>query len=152
MITTVLQEGNKADTLDLIQHQNDVEKLLLTFQKDTDYRTPEDISAEAFEACLGHDGFRLYKRCYLGATSSYYVVEYYTIADDLKFLAWCWGDKHHDYYEIDVDDDGTKELICNVRYIADGAEDVFIYYFNGEQVLMGYGIDLSKLNMYEVIR
>lgn len=137
-----LQEGSVADTMELIYCRDGEERLLLTFQKGDDYQVPEDISAEVFESCLGHTGFRLYKRCYLGSSSYYYNVEYYAMEEELELLASCWGDKHDGYYETDVDGDGINELICNVVYLADGAQSVFIYHFNGEQVLMGYGSDL----------
>ncbi len=137
-----LQDGSTADTLDLICYQNDEEKLLLTFEKEYDYQIPEDISAEAFENCLGHQGFRLYTRRSLGTSSHYYEVDYYAMEEELKLLAYRWGSKDDNFYEVDLDDDGTRELICNVTWMADGAQDVFIYHFDGEKVLKGCGSDL----------
>lgn len=137
-----LQEGSTKDTLELTHHKNDAEKLLLTFQKEYDYQTPKDISAEAFESCLGHKGFRLYTRHPLGSTSYYYDVDYYAMEEELILLAYRWGNKDDGFYETDIDGDGIDELICNVMWMADGALDVFIYHFDGEKVLKGFGSDL----------
>lgn len=137
-----LQEGTLENTLDLMYYKEENEKLLLTFQMGNDYHTPEDISAEAFENCLGHSGFRLYKRHPLGTLSHYYEVEYYAVEEELELLAYRWGTKDDDFYEIDIDDDGIKELICNVIWLADGAADVLIYHFDGEKVMRGHGSDL----------
>lgn len=137
-----LQEGALENTLDLMYSKDENEKLLLTLQMGNDYRTPEDISAEAFENCLGHSGFRLYKRHPLGTQYHYYVVEYYTVEDELEFLAYRWGSKDDDFYEIDIDGDGIDELICNVTWMADGATNVLIYHFDGEKVMRGHGSDL----------
>lgn len=137
-----LQEGTLADTLDLMYSKEGNEKLLLTLQMGNDYRTPEDVSAEAFENCLGHSGFRLCKRHPLGTQYHYYVVEYYAVEEDLEFLAYRWGTKDDDFYEVDINDDGIEELICNVTWLADGGRNVLIYHFDGEKVMRGHGSDL----------
>lgn len=139
----LLQEGTKTDTLDLIYCRDDKICPLITFQKDFDYQTPSDISAEYFEECLGHTGFRLYTRHLLGGNAYYYDVTYYAVENgELKELAYRWGDKDKDVYEVDIDDDGINELICNVTWLADGATDVLIYHYDGKQVLESYGGDL----------
>lgn len=137
-----LREGSTEDTLNLMHYQNEKEKLLLTFEKDYDYQTPEDISAESFEECLGHNGFRLYQRRSLGESYHYYEVNYYAVEEEVKLLAYRWGSRDDDFYEADIDGDGIKELICNVMWMADGALDVLIYHFDGEKVLKGRGSDL----------
>ena len=136
-----LQEGQTEDTLDLMYYREEKEELLLTLQMYNDYLTPEDISAEAFENCLGHSGFRLYKRRPLGSFY-YYEVEYYAMEDELELLAYRWGNKDDDFYEVDIDGDGIEELICNVTWMADGVTDVFIYHFDGRKVWKGFGSDL----------
>lgn len=136
-----LQEGEKKDTLELLLMQGEEERVLLTLDKGSDYRAPEDISAESFEECLGHKGFRLLKRQALGS-SHYYEVDYYAVEEELELLASRWGSKDGEDFEIDLDGDGIRELICNVTWIADGAKDVYIYHFDGEKVLRGHGSDL----------
>lgn len=139
----ILQEGTETDTLDLIYCKDDKISSLITFQKDFDYQTPSDISAEYFEECLGHAGFRLYMRHLLGGEAYYYDVTYYAVENGkLKELAHRWGDKDRDVYEVDIDNDGINELICNVTWLADGATDVLIYHYDGEQILESYGGDL----------
>jgi len=137
-----LQEGTSENTLDLVCFKDNAETTLLTFQHDYDYQTPLDISAEAFEECLGHSGFRLYKRHPLGSLSHYYEVDYYAMEEELELLAYRWGSKDDDFYEVDLNGDDIEELICNVTWMADGAMDVLIYHFNGEKVMKGYGSDL----------
>lgn len=139
----MLQQGTKTDTLDLIYCKNENICLLTTYQKDSDYQTPSDISAEYFEECLGHTGFRLYIRHPLGTQSCYYDVTYYAVENEhLKELAHRWGAKDKDVYETDTDGDGINELICNVMWLADGATDVLIYHYDGKQVLESSGSDL----------
>lgn len=139
----ILQQGTKADTLELIYRKDDSTCLLTTYQKAYDYQTPSDISAEYFEECLGHTGFRLYIRHPLGTQSCYYDVTYYAVENEkLKELAYRWGAKDKDVYEADTDGDGIPELICNVMWLADGATDVLIYHYDGKQVLKSYGSDL----------
>ena len=137
-----LQDGSVENTLDLMYCKDDEEKLLLTFEKEYNYQTPEDISAEYFEDCLGHQGFRLYTRRPLGTSSHYYEVDYYAMEEELELLAYRWGSKDDDFYEMDVDGDGIDELICNVTWMADGAQDVLIYHFDGEKVVNGAGSNL----------
>lgn len=138
----MLQEGSKENTLDLICSQGNTEKTLMSFEPEYDYQVPEDISAEAFEDCLGHAGFRLYKRRPLGSSYHYYEVDYYAMKDELTLLAYRWGSKDDDVYETDIDGDGVDELICNVTWMADGAQDVLIYHYDGDKVLSGHGSDL----------
>lgn len=136
----ILQNGTESDTLDLIYRKDEHISLLNTYQKNYDYQTPSDISAEYFEECLGHSGFRLYIRKLLGEESHYYEVFYYTAKNgELEELAYRWGAKDEDVYEIDTDGDGIKELICNVIWMADGAVDVIIYHYDGNQVIKSYG-------------
>lgn len=137
-----LQEGSTENSLDLIYTKDDIEKTLMSFQAESDYQVPEDISAEAFEDCLGHAGFRLYKRRPLGSSYHYYEVDYYAMKDELTLLAYRWGSKDGDVYEVDIDGDGVKELICNVTWMADGAQGVLIYHYDGDNVLSGHGSDL----------
>ncbi len=137
-----LQEGEYEDTLDLMYDKEEKQMHLLTFQKGNDYIVPTDISAEAFENCLGHSGFRLYKRHPLGTLSHYYEVDYYAVEDELEFLAYRWGAKDDAFYEVDIDGDDIKELVCNVVWMADGAMDVLIYHFNGKKVMRAHGSDL----------
>lgn len=140
-----LQEGTQTDTLDLMYCKDEDTSLLSTYQKDSDYQTPSDIFAEYFEECLGHTGFRLYIRHLLGGQSYYYDVTYYAVENgELEKLAHRWGDKDKDVYETDMDGDGINELICNVKWIADGSADVLIYHYDGKQIVESYGGDLLE--------
>lgn len=136
-----LQEGVEENTLDLVQYIDEEERILLTFREEYDYLTPEDISAESFEECLGHRGFCLYKR-HSTASFYFYEVDYYAIEEEFELLAYRWGSRDQDFYEVDVDGDGVDELICNVMWMGDGAMDALIYHFDGEKVLRGRGSDL----------
>lgn len=130
-----LCEEETEGTLDLICDKANQETVLLTFEKDYDYQNPEDITAEAFEKCLGHSGFRLYRRHPLGPADYYYEVNYYAVEESLELLAYRWGSRDNDFYEIDLDEDGVDELICNLTWMADGGTDAYIYHFDGESVL-----------------
>lgn len=74
-----LQEGAAADTLELMYRKDTLVSSLLTLQKEYDYQTPTDITAEAFTECLGHNGFCLYTRRPLGTELHYYKVDYYPL-------------------------------------------------------------------------
>ena len=137
-----LQKGEAQDTLELVYADEEKEMHLMTFDKEKDYVEPTDISVEVFENCLGHSGFILYKRHSLGRYIHYYEAEYYAVDEELEFLAYRWGARDDDFYEVDVDGDSINELICNVTWLADGASDVYIYHFDGEKVIRAYGSDL----------
>lgn len=137
-----LQKGETEDTLDLVYSDEEKEMHLLSFEKEKDYIEPADISAEVFENCLGHNGFILYKRYSLGRYVHYYEAEYYAVDEELEFLAYRWGSRDDNFYEVDVDGDSINELICNVTWLADGGEDVYIYHFDGEKVMKAFGSDL----------
>ena len=140
--TVSLHKGETEDTLDLVYSSAEKEMHLLTFKKYNDYLEPTDISAEVFENCLGHNGFILYKRHSLGTSYHYYEAEYYAVHEELESLAYRWGARDDDFYELDVDGDGFNELICNLMWLADGGEDVYIYHFDGEKVVCIAGTDL----------
>ena len=140
-----LRDGAEEGTLELWLKQNDEEKLFQTYRRDyADYQTPEDISGDTFQDIMGHDGFHIYRRHPLGGSYYYFETDCYAVGEDPLHLAYYWGDQDKDVYQVDVDGDGIGELICNVQWMADGALDVYIYHFDGEKVVRGYGSDLLQ--------
>lgn len=127
-------------TLELVIRQDDgEERTALVYRKGEDYEDPVEFSAEPFERLLGHDGFCLYDQ-YMGLwyTRRYYALE----EDELICLADGWGWEPEKDHMVDLDGDGDRELICNVAYIADGAQCTLIYRNDGERVLYCFGDDL----------
>lgn len=150
-----LQAGATEETLELSFQKDGESKVLRTFES-WEYRTIEDITAETFKDVLGHDGFCIYQRSWLGEETYYYSVSYYAIEyrstdahrkeAELVPIAyrWGWGDKEEGFWMKDVDGDGIDEMICNEQWMADGARDVYIYHFDGEKVLRGAGSNLLE--------
>lgn len=148
-----LQAGATEETLELLFQKDGESKVLRTFES-WEYQIFRDITAEAFEDILGHDGFCIYQRCPLGTESYYYTVGYYAIEyrntdaqrkeAELVPVAYRWGARDDGFWIKDVDGDGIDEMICNVQWMADGAMDVYIYHFDGEKVLRGAGTDLLE--------
>lgn len=135
-----LQDGAEEETLDLWVNRKGEKQVVHTYKKNNaDYQEPEDITGDTFEDVLGHDGFRIYRK-YFRHTR----VDYYAMEEEMKLLAYYWGVPGENIYQVDVDGDGTEELICNVMWMADGVCDTLIYHFDGEKVLMGEGTNLLQ--------
>ncbi len=64
---------------------------------------------------------------------------YYGVKDgELIELGHGWGgDPENVNFLVDVDEDGERELICNVYYGADGAQYAYIYYQEDGQIYQG---------------
>lgn len=139
-----LRDGAGEESLELWLYRNGEEWLVETYESSGGYQRPKDFTAEVFENVLGHNGFRIFTRYPLGTSSYYYGVNYYAMEEEPIHLAHHWGTMDGGVYQADVDGDGINEMICNVQWMADGAEDVIIYHFDGEKVLEGYGSDLLQ--------
>lgn len=126
-------------SLQLVIRQGDRNiRVAKIYRKEEDYKSPDEFTPGVFENLLGHDGFYIYD-CFCGMWN---MAEYYAVEDgELICLAESWGGEPSDYM-VDVDGDGVNELICNVTYIADGAQRTVIYDYDGEKVLRGSLDDL----------
>lgn len=136
----VLKDLVPGQSLELVIRRDDGrEQTAQVFRRDEDYEEPTEFWAEAFENLLGHNGFCLYDQ-YMGM---WYTQKYYAFEnEDLICLADSWGWEPGKDYMVDLDGDGDRELICNVTYIADGAQCTVIYCYDGQQVLYSGGDDL----------
>lgn len=140
-----LRDGTEENTLEVWVHKGAKEWSVLSFDTTNDYRTPEDISADTFEDILGHNGFRIHQYFALGTSAEFCETDYFAVDEEPIHLAYSWGgwENHNaNDYSVDVDGDGCKELLCNVQWLADGAEDALIYHWNGEEVVQYGGTDV----------
>lgn len=86
------------------------------YQKEADYKSPEEFTAGTFTNLLGHNGFYIYDCfCEMWNFANYYAVE----EKKLICFAESWGEEPSGYM-VDVDGDNDNELICNVTYTAEG--------------------------------
>lgn len=134
-------DGAKENTLDLWLYRDGEEWLVNTYEILGDQQ-PGNFTAETFQDVLGHNGFRVFIRCFQGTSYHYYKKDYYAMEEEPVLLACCWGSMDGDTYQVDVDGDGIDELICNVQSMADGVRNVLIYHYDGEKIWQGYGSDL----------
>lgn len=135
-----LRDLEPGETQQLLFIRDDEEFLLNTFYYDFQEikRFAESLIYNPFEDIMGCDGF------YIGYVNigqlltTYYAVE----EESVTPLAgsWCYNEEPNDYI-LDIDDDGIRELVCNVVW-GDGYEDVVIYDYEGEQVRYCNGTDL----------
>lgn len=142
-----LRDGTEENTLEVWVHKGDKEWSVLSFDTTNDYRTPEDISADTFEDILGHNGFRIHQYFMMGSSLEFCETDYFAVDEEPIHLAYSWGaweNRNSNDYSVDVDGDGCKELICNVQWLADGAEDALIYHWNGEEVVKYGGTDIMS--------
>lgn len=137
----VLKDLVPGESLQVVIKEGEKELLLGTYQKDKDYKEPSEYFAETFEKLFGYNGFCLSIPNGVGYSSTYYAVE----NGEILLLAESWGnfyDKENVDFQVDIDGDGEKELICNVTWLADGAQRTRIYRYENGRVYCGNGEDM----------
>lgn len=85
------------------------------------YIESETMCRVGFQNLLGYEGYFITHKDSTPMETTYYAVE----GDETFIIAQSWGFEREDYF-IDIDGDGTRELICNV-YSGDGGQDTLIY-------------------------
>ncbi len=131
--TVSLRSGGE-DRLDLMLEQDGVETLLRTLRRDTDYHTPQDLSAWAFTDIMDYEGFAL-RTGILGGyfgTNVYYALE----GGAAVPIAESFGYSAEDY-AVDLDGDGVTELVVNNTYGGDGHRMTSVFQRREDEVWIG---------------
>ena len=137
-------------SLKLVIGKNTKEYIVQVLQKEYDYISAKQLSAEPFSNVLGCNGFVLHNN----VDGKNYFMDYYTIKGD-KLLKLATSFRMSDSYVstddfdtrdhyVDIDGDGIRELVCNSMYLADGALHSCIYYYHDGNFYMGDGCDLLE--------
>lgn len=124
----------------LVLIRENKEILLDTFNKEAQEVAAfaEGLIYGTFEDLMGYDGFYIGHINIGQLLTTYYALE----GEKVLPLADSWSfDEEPDNYMLDIDEDGERELICNVVW-GDGYQDVVIYDYDGEQVRYCNGTDL----------
>lgn len=100
------------------------------------YIDSETMRRVGFQNLLGYDGFFITHKDSIPMETTYYAVE----DDETFIIARSWGFERDDYF-IDIDGDGTRELVCNVCY-GDGGQNAVIYRRFADGIRMAYASDL----------
>lgn len=70
-------------------------------------------------------------------------ISYYHVEDDkLTKLAESWGCSMEGNWQVDIDNNGTRELICQVTYYGDGVQETLIYRNVNGDIVVGNGSEL----------
>lgn len=110
------------------------------------YGTDNTIyTLESFENMMEFYGFVLKRETETGNFE-----EYYGITEEGAFLiAENFGWKDEEIYQVDFDQDGKKEVICNATYLADGVERVYIFRYTEGVIERGY-LEYSALIPWDI--
>lgn len=135
------------ESMQLVMKRNETETIVQTFEPEWEYQgecaKPENYQAVTFENLLGHEGFCVYREYEPG----FYYADYYALdgaEEDAQMLhlAETWGtaegtqgSRESEDYTIDLDDDGDRELVATVQYLADGGIRTFVYYWENGRVM-----------------
>lgn len=145
----VLRDGMVENTMEVWVHKGDEEWSILAYDRTNDYRVPGDITIDTFQGIMGHNGFCIHECYNMGSQVIVCVTNYYAMEEEPVHLADTWtclnsreDAKTPNVYSVDLDGDGITELLCNVRWLADGAVDSKIFHWDGETVYTLGGTDI----------
>lgn len=100
-------------------------------------RKADKFITGTFDNIMGYSGFYVYDNTYAFPYGYFYALE-----DGMSLcIAENWGCSENDSYEVDINNDGENELICNVTY-GDGAQATVIYYKNKGKIFRGFADDM----------
>lgn len=129
----------------LVQDREGMHRCLV-WEKGVDYQDERKdwTFLDTFEGLYGDEnGFVLY------CTTFYRSDVYYDsfVGGELKELASSWGSSPEKNYMVDVDGDGTRELICDVVYYADGAGRTIVYWKKDGEIYSGDAMNLLDVEV-----
>ncbi|MCD8131494.1 MAG: hypothetical protein LUE16_09505 [Lachnospiraceae bacterium] len=123
-----LQDKVRGRTVQLVQVTEDGEEEIDV--QNVDYASTGTLDARTYKL-VGVGELMGYPAFYADYGTSYWRMNYYYGVKDGEVieLGTGWGgDPEEVNFLVDVDEDGERELICNVTYGADGAQYAYIYY------------------------
>ena len=121
-----LRDGGETGTLELVLASPAGETVLRTLTAPADR-----VSAQPFTDVLGYTGFRLTERQGLAVrdpAEDWSLRTYYAVEDGAAVRiaeSFGWGAPQD--YAVDLDGDGSMELVSNVTYGGDGHQAAYIY-------------------------
>lgn len=98
-------------------------------------RETPTYTAGTFDELMGCSGYYIYENEYIYTTGYYY-------SEEGELLAETWGAGKDGDFIVDLNGDGTSELVSNCMWYADGAMATGVYYKKDSQILYGYADDL----------
>ena len=98
-------------------------------------RETPTYTAGTFDELMGCSGYYIYENEYIYTTGYYY-------SEEGELLAETWGSGIDGDFIVDLNGDGTSELVSNCMWYADGAMATGVYYKKDSQILYGYADDL----------
>ena len=142
-----LRDGGETGTLELVLASPAGETVLRTLTAPADR-----VSAQPFTDVLGYTGFRLTERQGLAVrdpAEDWSLRTYYAVEDGAAVRiaeSFGWGAPQD--YAVDLDGDGSPELVSNVTYGGDGHQEAYIYQRREDGIWRGQH-DLTDLPGHE---
>ncbi len=114
------------------------------------YIESEAMIRVGFQDVLGYDGYFITRKESTPMETTYYAVE----GDETFIIAQSWNFEREDNF-IDIDDDGIRELVCNV-VSGDGGQNTLIYRRFEDGIRVAYASQLldkeyDDLGVYSLV-
>lgn len=138
-----LCDGANLNELEVKSKINGDMVIWATFEKGLDYDSTEEIQAEPVPKMMGTSGFRIQ----ISDHNHWFSIrKYYALFNGVPALfAESFGFGNSRDFFVDLDNDGTDELVCVCTYGQGGPTDVYVYQKRDDGIYCGT-LDTSFVN------